>query len=368
MLKYLGYINKIWSLVRPEVWILDGNEKSTNKPLKIIYIGTEQNKFHISKIAFDDIWNESYLGKKFFWHLYYLLHRNSYKCSIAIIDGIFLDRYIYKSRKDFYFPQWVDNIVNMPLEAKNKSAKNDLRKVRQNKLEYIVTKNTAFLNDFYYNLHKPMVQNKYKTGAFLISYNEMLEKMKEKCCELLLVKKEDIIISGTLLDRCKKVPRLWKNGIRYFKKNNEAALIATYVYGSQYLWEKGYEIISLGTTRSFLNDGLLQYKKKWNITIKSSEKNKRGYILKPLVTSDGVKGFFMNNPFIYKEKDKLYGAVFVNEDDHLSEKDYTQLQKQYYLKGLCGLNVFAIKENEIINKSTIILKKTINPSKKFYNV
>lgn len=100
----MKYLSKILNLIRPNVWILDGNEKSTNEPLKIFYVGTEPNKHYITKIAFDDIYNESYLGKKFFLHIYYLLLKNRYKCSMAIIDGIFLERYLYGSI--FIFPNY----------------------------------------------------------------------------------------------------------------------------------------------------------------------------------------------------------------------------------------------------------------------
>ncbi len=363
----MKYLSKIRDLFCPKVWILEGNEKSTNKPLKVLFIGTEPNKNYINGIIFDNICNESYLGKKFFWYLYYLLGKNKYKCSLAIIDGIFIDRILYESKKNFYIPGWVEGIVRLPLVATTGSAKRDLQILRKNKVEYFVTKDTEMLHDFYYHMHMPMIRERHQNRALEWGYNRMMEKMKEECYELLLIKKQDMIISGVSLNRCGEVPRLWQNGIRDFKYAREGAIAATYVYSSQYLWEKGYKKVSFGTARSFLNDGVLQYKKKWNITLKSSVANKgerRGYIVKPLVASDAVKGFFMNNPFIYKKKNKLYGAVFVNEDEQCPDEDYKQWQKQYYLEGLSGLNIFSIKENKIIDKTTVTLKKTIHSPKK----
>lgn len=359
-------VSKILDLIRPKVWILNGKEKSTDKYLKVLFIGTEQNKNHIKGIIFDDISNELYLGKKFFWYLYYLLWKNKYKCSLAIIDGIFIDRYLYESKRNFYIPGWVECVASLPLTATGKSAKRDLQRLNNKKIEYLVTKDTEMLHDFYYNMHIPMIRARYKDGVLEHSYNEVMGKMKEECYELLLIRMQDIFVSGVILDQCGKIPRHGKNGIRDFKYWREGAMVATYVFSSKYLVEKGYKKMSFGTARSFLNDGLLQYKKKWDVTLKSSTANegeRRGYILKPLVASDAVKGFFMNNPFIYKEKNKIYGAVFVNEDEQSTDEDYNQLQKQYYKEGLSGLNVFSIKENEIVNKATVTLKKTINSPK-----
>lgn len=347
----LGFIKSIYRIflevLKPNVWILDCDEGSMTKPLKIIYIGTEKNKNYIKRMVYNDICNEVYLGKKFCWYVYFILKKNRSKCSLAIIEGTFIDRYLYRSMKDFFVPLWVDSVTNLPLKATNKSAKEDLRELRKNKFTYTVTKDTEILNDFYYNMHRPMIRARYTTGVFEISYDDMTEQIKEGCYELLLVKKQDIFVAGVVLNRCEGIPRLWKNGIRDIKYRKDGALAATYVYASEYLWEKGYKKVSFGQMRSFLNDGLLQYKKKWNVTLQTA--GKKGYILKPLVGSDTLNGFFETHPFIYRQKDKLYGAVFINKEE-CSETEYKVFQKKYYIEGISELNIFSIKEDGTIQK------------------
>lgn len=354
MSSYIQYKNRILDLIKKDVWILNGNEKSTGKAFKIFYIGNQKNKDYINKIIFDDNYNETYIGKKFFWHLYYILNKNKYKCSLAIIEGRAIEQHLFGALNDFFVPLWLESVADLPLDAKNRSSKRELVRVTKNKLEYIVTKDSEMFNDFYYNMHIPMIESRYKSGAFKASYEDLIDKIKEECYELLLIKKQNIFISGVLLNRCEKIPRLWKSGIRDFKYWNEGAIGATYIYASEYLHQKGYEKVSFGLTRGFLNDGVLHYKKKWDATFKISDE--RGYIFKPLIVSDGLKGFFKNNPFIYKEEeDKLYGAVFIDESEEYVEEDSMQLQKEYNIKGLLGLNIFSIGRNK--KDGTFLIRK-----------
>lgn len=350
----LKYIYRVClELIKSNLWILDSTEGSLNKPLKIIYIGTEKNKNYIKKIVYKDICNEVYLGEKFFLHIYFILRKNRYKCSLAIIEGTFIDKYLYRSMKDFFVPLWVDSVANLPLIASNKSSKEDVRQLKKSKFKYTVTKDTEILNDFYYNMHRPMIRARYTTGVFEISYDDMMRTMKEGCYELLLIKKQDVPVSGVVLNRCEKIPRLWKNGIQDINYRKDGAISATYVYASEYLWEKGYKKISFGQMRAFLNDGLLQYKKKWNIMLKTA--GKKGYILKPLVASDALNEFFEDTPFIYRKKNKLYGAVFIHKEE-CSETEYKVFQKRYYIEGMSALNIFSIKENGTIQKIACVTK------------
>ena len=201
-----------------------------------------------------------------------------------------------------------------------------------------------------------MIQTRHETGSYDFLYDEVKETMQKKDNELLLVKKEDIFISGVLMRGSEEIPELWKNGIVDLKFWDDGAIAATYIYAGEYLSEKGYEKISFGLVRSFLNDGLLKYKKKWNMTLSVS--GKRGFILKPLI-SDEVEDFFIKNPFIYMKKNKLYGAVFINKDEDYSEEDHEKLKKQHYIKGLSELNVFSIeKRDKVTNFNEWVKKRT----------
>jgi len=341
-----NYIKNIFiqllKLIKPNIWILENNDKATQKTLKIIYIGSSMHKNYIVRTVFNDACDELYLGKKFIWHAYYLVSKNRYKCSLAIIEGTFLDKFLYNSTQDFLVPIWIESFVDLPLVATNKAAKEDFRRVRKNKLEYIVTRDSQKIYDFYHDMYSQITKVKYKNEAFEISYNSVVQKMKKKCTGLLLIKKEDTFISGSIINRCSDIPNLWINGIKDTKYMKDRALVATYIFPCEYLCKQGYKKLSFGYTRSFLNDGVLNYKKKWQITLKTA--SQRGYILKPLKATEALEDFFISNPFIYMKDNKLYGAVFINENENYSQENYEKFKKQYYTKGLSELNIFSIKK------------------------
>jgi len=76
----------------------------------------------------------------------------------------------------------------------------------------------------------------------------------------------------------------------------------------------------------------------------NSYKEIMGLIIKPLSRADGVKGFFINNPFIYEDKTGLNGAIFVPGNRSLSKEDFAKIYKDYYIKGLSKLVVYRFGE------------------------
>ena len=116
----------------------------------------------------------------------------------------------------------------------------------------------------------------------------------------------------------KNVPRLWLLGIKdgdqsYFK---EHASTACYYFASCYLQAQGYRNVHLGGSRAFLNDGVLQFKKRRGLRVLN--RSEGGLVIKVISASDGLKGFFLRNPFVYVDRGELCGAIFVDNDEDCS--------------------------------------------------
>jgi hypothetical protein len=65
-----------------------------------------------------------------------------------------------------------------------------------------------------------------------------------------------------------------------------------------------------------------------------------GLIIKPLLETSGLRGFFSNNPLIFLGELELNGAIFVEADQSFSKEYFEQILKDYYLKGLSKLFIF----------------------------
>jgi hypothetical protein len=125
--------------------------------------------------------------------------------------------------------------------------------------------------------------------------------------------------------------------------------------------------LHLGGSRAFLRDGVLQFKKKRGLRVVGN--SNRGFLIRPLSASAGLKGFLLRNPFIYIDQGKLHGAVFVENHDDCCNKSLEQYRKSFSLSGISMLNVYQFKKHRSGMGMTIspslsdkIAVRSINPS------
>jgi hypothetical protein len=162
-------------------------------------------------------------------------------------------------------------------------------------------------------------------------------------CILLKVIRNELAIAGALVVTGQS-PRLWAIGAQ--GDNPEcrkcSAYTAAYHFAAEYLAGQGHDNMHMGMSRGFLNDGILQYKNKWDQRVIGVDTT--GYILKILRPAAGSDAFLAGNPYVYMDDDRLFGAVFLGPDAGESEKDIRRLRKKYFLAGLSGLKIFRLGE------------------------
>jgi hypothetical protein len=326
-------------VLRSGIWVLEGNETASGEPLKVFFAGSETQKAHLSGLAFGGTCKEHYYGKLYFWNILYWLRINRHQCDIAILEGSRLHRFLYKKSSDFFMPIWLKTKVAIPLLVTSRSYKEDIRRIRKCQLSYEITREDDKVDNFYHHMYRPAVNASHGKSTIEIGYDNMKKLLDQDKCVLLLVIKEGMSIAGALII-LGNLPRLWAIGVRSgdLTYRKCSANTAAYHFGAQYLTEQGYQTMHLGMSRGFLNDGILQYKNKWDQRVTGCDSS--GFILKILRVTAGTKSFLINNPFVYLNDEKLYGAVFIGSDNQDSEKDFKHLRKKYFLNGLSGLNVF----------------------------
>jgi hypothetical protein len=346
-------------ILSAQVWLLEGTETSSGEPLRLLYAGTEVHKNYVGKLAFGGSQREEWLGRRYLWSLPRLVARSSADCSLMVIEGYGPHQRALADDNSFYTPVWLQNEVDVPLAAKNKSAKEDLRKVRRSKLAYEVTQDPQQLEFFYHSMHLPYVYRRYPGQEVSLDYIDILENVELNACELLLVTKGSEYVAGVLLlfgDRLPRLravlsgeslPRLWVNGMKdgdlsYWK---DGAISATYYFASTYLSDLGYRTMGMGGTRAFLADGLTWYKRKWGMRVTGHHPLR--FLIRPLAWSAAVQGFFTQNPFTHLDEGRLCGAVFVGEDDSAPDETFTRLHARHALPGLAGYHGYQIGEKGI---------------------
>ncbi len=332
-------------IIRADIWMIRGEEIRSNQKLAIIYAGSAKNKNYLMKLAFGDSYTENSLGKTCLWNISKAFKDRNRDCSLVVMEVPKAFRMLFERRRCFYVPCWllgeVDISVTIPFSD---SLKTDLRKIRKNNLGFEVTNGQPQFRYFYYNMYLPYISNVYGDQAVLTEYNLMKQKFRN--CDLLFVKKQQELIGGILLFYVGNAVHVWslgvKDGNRHYLK--EGVMGALYHFSFCYLREKGYKRVNFGYARTFLNDGVLQYKKKRGLKVLNTFN--MGFLIKPVAMTAGVKGFFLNNPFICMNGGGLNGVIFVETDRLVSEKELVRIYKDYYLPGMAKLFVYRIAKGD----------------------
>jgi hypothetical protein len=257
----------------------------------------------------------------------------------------------------FFIPLWVRGEITLPIAdkfLKHESVKSDLRRIRNHAFEYEVTLDGRLFDDFFDNMHVPYINKVHGEAAKFASPAET-RKVRGNS-DLLLVKKRgqpDRHIAGILIVYEPTGPRLWSLGIRDGNLDyvREGVVAALYHFSIHYLMAKGFLRINIGGSRPFLQNGVLQFKRKMSQTIIGS--SWEGFALKILSYTPATKAFLQNNPFIFVSDDVLYGAIFTDFDRPLSQEKIQQLDKDYFHPGLAKLFIYCFNESEATKPDSI---------------
>ena len=209
----------------------------------------------------------------------------------------------------------------------------------------------ASVKDFYENMYLPTIHDRHGNTGLSVNFETFENKLGRPDHKLMLIKYEEITIAGVII-QMQKIPRLWVGGIRESSKTYRrmGAVGASYHFPAQYLSGIGYRQMALGRSRSFLNDGVMRYKSKWNHRFYDFDMN--GMIVKVLSMTESLSGFLISQPFVGIEKGQLYANVFIDADSKLNDRTSEEIEILRSNRGLSGVNVLAVDlDRGILDKS-----------------
>ncbi|KPK99054.1 MAG: hypothetical protein AMJ95_01165 [Omnitrophica WOR_2 bacterium SM23_72] len=351
------FINKFFKNIKLDSWLLKGKEQKSQEDLTVLYAGSKYGKNYFCKIIYNRHYQESFLGKKWFWDLFRLNIRVNNNCSLIILESFYFFYKLFQKDNDFVIPSWVSTIIDtsciQPRFLKNKSLKNDIRRINKNRLSFQLTHESFQFNNFYYNIYKPYIEKVHKDNAIIDDYYYMKKKFNNNYI-LALIKKENTFIGGNLISCNGKQGKIWHIGVKdgnidYVKKG---VVQAMFYFSSIWLKDRGCKSINLGLCRPFLNDGVLRFKKKWSPAISYKKWLEKIFLFKFIDNTPGLQNFLINNPFIFIKNNSLTGAIFIANGSALSKQNLNRIYKFYYFNGLAKLYLYQFQRD--INKQLII--------------
>lgn len=320
-------------------------------PFTFLCGATMENKNFLRRLAFDGLTNESELGS--------VPARNIFRqpawkkdCSLIVVETNQAHFEWLKQGNCFFVPCWVAGDIALPIAEKfmrSNSIKNDLRTLRRLGLEYEIVPGEAAFKDFYHNMHVPYVTEIYGEEAFFDGHADQRNQSEQY--DLLLVKQKiqpNRHIAGVLIVYEPAGPRLWSFGVRP-GHSPHGITPALYHFAFDYLTTKGFTHVSTGSSRAFLRDGVLKFKRKMSQTIVNA--SWKGFALKIIAYTPATKTFLQQNPFIFQADGKLCGAVFTEEI--LTSEMIRKIVHNDFHTGLNKLVFYSFREDALADTGLI---------------
>ncbi len=350
---FLPFEKIFWllSVIRLDLWHIKGKEISSQRQLAISYAGIEENKNLFIKIFFNDSYQENYTGKIWIWNIRKIIKRSGCDISLMITELPKSFQKLFKNHKGFLIPSWIFAGLDISEDfnciiTKSRCFKSDRQKINKKNLNYEISTDLQQYYNFYHEMYLPHITKAYGDCASLLSLDFMEKQFKK--CDLLLLKKDNDCIGGMLINYEKNDPHLWVLGIKDGNPEyiEDGSIGALFYFAIHHLKEQGYKKANLGLTRPFLNDGALQFKKKRSMLI--FDTSKMCFAIEPLTNLDNLKGFFLNNPFIFIDGKMLHSAIFVENENSFNKEFLEQIYKNYFIPGIT--NLFIYKFGKVDNK------------------
>ena len=325
-------LQSAWNLRRLSAWRIEGREIHSNLPIRIDCVGNlHQSRFLIEAALGKDYHRESrrqltvqQLGR--------FTRAKDNACDLLIVSiPAWLGR-LSSLRYDYAIPAWLGGEISLQIlqnKIVKESLRSDIRRVRRHQLETIIADDQATFDQFYFEMYLPMTQQAHGNSAIIRNYDQA--KSLFHANELLLIRKDGTNIAGTIIDYSKPHPSVSMTGVRepIHLHQKWGAFAAIYYYSATHLLCKGFKRMGVGWTRPLLYDGVMNYKRKWNIEITDScgpWSHLKCSTHRPVVNS-----FLTQHPFIHGRRGQLEGIAFTSSNKEVLEH---QLKSKYHLAGL----------------------------------
>lgn len=334
--------------LRLPVYILEGKEKQSKETLVTAILGKENSAVYLAELLYSGKVCTKKLGYASTLRIETEIETRLADCSLVFIDA---DEVFYRHlarHQIIALPTWAWFVLDLaqPMDRtwiikKNKDLRGNLIKMRRYGYQFEVTRDPAQLEYFYYKMYVPYQAARHKKQWIKIGFQEM-KRMFHKGL-LFMVKRGGKRLAGNLAVLRGNSVWYYINGVREGKLRylNEAALTATYYFAILWAKDNGYRWMDFGHCRPFLSDGLWNYKKKWGMEVRRSDRIKSVLGMRVCKVNRAVEEFMSKNPFVFMKNGKLKSFCLTMESAHLDRRKFHSLIKSLHMPGIDELFILS---------------------------
>jgi len=326
-------------------WLVEGNERSSGARIRMVYLGHQSGFQFVRQMVYGGDVEQCHCGKVWAWNAARIM-RSAGPDTLCVAEATERSSRALITNQSFYVPMWIEGQLDIDTAIDRSrrigNVKEDLRRIRKNRLYHEVTCDEHAIEDFHRNMYVPYIKNVYGAAALYHSLESL--RLLQGRVELLLIKRDDEVLAGQILvyedGRVRTREIGVRNGDRRYLK--AGVMGAIYYYGILHLKEKGFSTAGLGGSRAWLNDGVLRFKKKWGMRLGRYWPS--GFVLAPGTVTAGVAAFLMQNPLIALRNGGLEGVIFVTGNEPWSAADVRRLYRDYFYEGMRQLSIYPLAD------------------------
>jgi len=216
-----------------------------------------------------------------------------------------LDHPYYRNSGYLIIPDWVRAVLTLQKENIqdhfNRSARRAIKTLNERGFKYYVIKASKILDIFYHEFYQPYIKTIYAKSGIVKEYERL--KLFSRRSYIINIKHDEITVALVYILPAKDSTfYVYGAGVQdnIDGEIRDLAKDAIYFFSIITAKEIGYKKIDFGLTRSFLTDGVLNYKRKWGCEFAIPEDSVYDIAIKP--EKDIVKDFLDKNPLIFYDK------------------------------------------------------------------
>jgi len=336
-------------------FVVTGVEKSSDAPVSVLLSGTEQQlAFFQSRIFGSNAVARSRIGRRPMFFADRLMKR--FDCSFCVVAVERQFESLVRRPGDFLLPLWVS--CDVPLNddreyAKSPSIRADIRNIRNNGFTWQLSDKQEDFDFFFEKIYVPTITDSHGGSALTASYENRQHKFETGTMELLQVMRDNQFLAGVAIDFDNSAPTLRDSGVLNgsLEIKKTSALSAAYLFAMDYLASKGHSNVNFGLSRSFLDDGVLNYKRKFRPVITTGSDD--GILMRIRSLDEPTRSMLRGSPCLTWQNRILHRTYFRDPTEKYSEQRDRKNRGAWH---------FGIDAESVYDVSGVELREIVTPS------
>lgn len=298
-----------------------GVESNSGQDIRVAYVGDDENRLYWQDLVYGKVLDATEGRALYWWQLRRTLREIKQKNDISVVDVQYPFTLLFRDDRAMQVPRWVKQRVaiapcwdSVMQGMRRKTRKEAQRIIRKYCFQARITSGNEAATFFYDRIYSPFILKRYGATALLVSRRQFLRECSSGQI-LELISKGKVVGASMIQQTGSQLAIVW-TGIMLDADGTEhpgASDVLDY-FSLRYAHQRGCEFLNLGPSRPRLNDGLLNYKKKWGASLYIGQFPQGLFVVIPHNFSVPVQTMLESAKFITLEKGRLVGNLFISND------------------------------------------------------